>query len=145
MHIRQIEFGTKNYHELVKFRYFNLRKPLNIKWNSDDLKNENEQIHFALIKKNKIIGSCLLKYLDNKNARIRQMAISKEFQNNGYGKKLLRFVEQYAISHNVIRINIIARISAIGFYLNEGYEKDGKTFIDVTVKSIKMIKFLGNE
>lgn len=145
MLVRKIKFGSKDYYDLLEFRYINLRKPLNINWSSEDLKNENEQIHFALVKKNKIIGSCLLKQLGKKDARIRQMAISKEFQNNGYGKKLLRYAENYAFKQNIIKINIIARLSAVGFYIKEGYAKKGKVFIDVTVKSIKMIKFLENE
>lgn len=70
------------------------------------------------------------------------MAISTEFQNNGYGKKLLRYAENYAFKQNIIKINIKARMSAVGFYLKEGYKKEGKIFIDVTVKSVKMIKFL---
>jgi len=142
MLVKKIKFGSKDYYDLLEFRYINLRKPLNINWSSDDLKNENEQIHFALKKKNIIIGSCILKQLGKKECCIRQMAISTEFQNNGYGKKLLRYAENYAFKQNIIKINIKARMSAVGFYLKEGYKKEGKIFIDVTVKSVKMIKFL---
>lgn len=51
MLVKKIKFGSKDYYDLLEFRYINLRKPLNINWSSDDLKNENEQIHFALKKK----------------------------------------------------------------------------------------------
>lgn len=142
MLVKKIKFGSKDYYDLLEFRYINLRKPLNLNWSSDDLKNENEQIHFALKKKKIIIGSCILKQLGKKEGCIRQMAISTEFQNNGYGKKLLRYAENYAFKQNIIKINIKARMSAVGFYLKEGYKKEGKIFIDVTVKSVKMIKFL---
>ena len=61
----------------MNFRFQNLRKPLNLEWSKNDLMNEDQQIHFAVMDKNKIIGSFCLKKIDNKIIKLRQMAIQK--------------------------------------------------------------------
>lgn len=145
MKITEVTFGTKEYQSLLDFRYINLRKPLNLEWSSEDLDNEQNQIHCALFINNQIHGSCLIKLESNKVVRIRQMAISKEFQQKGYGKKLLIFAESLALKKKISKIIITARLSALEFYLKSGYKVIGKKFIDVTVESIKMIKIIKND
>ena len=142
MKITQVSFGTKEYQSLVDFRYINLRKPLGLQWSSEDLDDEQNQIHCVLFIDNQIHGSCLIKSENNKVVRIRQMAISKEFQNKGFGKKLLFFAESLAFEKKISKIIITARLSALQFYLKSGYKVIGKKFIDVTVESIKMVKII---
>jgi len=145
MKITEVNFGTKEYQSLLDFRYINLRKPLNLQWSSEDLDNEQNQIHCALFINNQIHGSCLIKSENNKIVRIRQMAISKEFQQKGYGKKLLVFAESLVFKKKFSKIIITARLSALEFYLKSGYKVIGEKFIDVTVESIKMFKIIKNE
>lgn len=145
MKITEVTFGTKEYQSLLDFRYINLRKPLNLEWSSEDLDNEQNQIHCALFINNQIHGSCLIKSEKTKVARIRQMAISKEFQQKGYGKKLLVFAESLVFKKKFSKIIITARLSALEFYLKSGYKVIGEKFIDVTVESIKMFKIIKNE
>ena len=145
MKITEVTFGTKEYQSLLDFRYINLRKPLNLQWSSEDLNNEQNQIHCALFINNQIHGSCLIKSENNKVVRIRQMAISKEFQQKGYGKKLLVFAESLAFKKKISKIIITARLSALDFYLKSGYKVIGEKFIDVTVESIKMVKIIKND
>jgi len=145
MKITEVNFGTKEYQSLLDFRYINLRKPLNLQWSSEDLDNEQNQIHCALFINNQIHGSCLIKSENNKIVRIRQMAISKEFQQKGYGKKLLVFAESLVFKKKFSKIIITARLSALEFYLKSGYKVIGEKFIDVTVESIKMIKIIKND
>ncbi|MEK9693701.1 MAG: GNAT family N-acetyltransferase [Rhodospirillaceae bacterium] len=140
--IKIIEFNSKSYNELLKFRFCKLRKPLGLLWSKQDLKNENNQIHFALIKDKKIIGSCVLKKINNKKARIRQMAIEDIYRNKGYGKKILNEAENYAKINGFKEIMLTARVSAKKFYLKNGYKEIGEVFIDVTVESIMMLKEL---
>lgn len=137
---KEVQFGSKEYLALLNFRYQNLRKPLGLEWSESDLENENKQYHFGVLFKNKIIGSCLLKKISGRQARIRQMAIKEEFQNLGLGKKLLNFVETYAKNKKYSNIIITARFSAVGFYKKQGFNAVGNKFIDVTVVSIMMKK-----
>ena len=124
----------------MNFRFQNLRKPLNLEWSKNDLMNEDQQIHFALKNINEIVGSFCLKKIDCSTIRLRQMAIEKKLQKQGYGSSILKFTEKFAIMNNYKKIIIIARLSAIDFYKKNFFKTSGNIFIDVTVKSIKMYK-----
>ena len=124
----------------MDFRFNNLRKPLNLEWSKEDLLNENKQIHFALKNQSEIIGSFCLKKINCSTIRLRQMAIEKKFQKQGYGSSILKFTEKFAIRNNYKKIIIIARLSAIDFYKKNFFKTSGNIFIDVTVESIKMYK-----
>ena len=124
----------------MDFRFNNLRKPLNLEWSKEDLLSENKQIHFALKNQSEIIGSFCLKKIDCTTIRLRQMAIEKKFQKQGYGSSILNFTEKFAIRNNYKKIIIIARLSAMDFYKKNFYKTSGNIFTDVTVSSINMYK-----
>jgi histone acetyltransferase (RNA polymerase elongator complex component) len=124
----------------LNFRFNNLRKPLNLEWSKEDLLNENKQIHFALKNQSEIVGSFCLKKINCSTIRLRQMAIEKKFQKQGYGSSILKFTEKFAIKNNYKKIIIIARLSALDFYKKNLFKTSGKIFTDVTVSSINMYK-----
>jgi len=124
----------------LNFRFNNLRKPLNLEWSKEDLLNENKQIHFALKNQSEIVGSFCLKRINCSTIRLRQMAIEKKFQKQGYGSSILKFTEKFAIKNNYKKIIIIARLSALDFYKKNLFKTSGKIFTDVTVSSINMYK-----
>ena len=124
----------------MNFRFNNLRKPLNLEWSKEDLLNENKQIHFALKNQSEIVGSFCLKKINCSTIRLRQMAIEKKFQKQGYGSSILEFTEKFAIKNNYKKIIIIARLSALDFYKKNLFKTSGKIFTDVTVSSINMYK-----
>ena len=124
----------------MNFRFNNLRKPLNLEWSKEDLLNENKQIHFALKNQSEIVGSFCLKKINCSTIRLRQMAIEKKFQKQGYGSSILKFTEKFAIKNNYKKIIIIARLSELDFYKKNLFKTSGKIFTDVTVSSINMYK-----
>ena len=124
----------------MNFRFNNLRKPLNLEWSKEDLLSENKQIHFALKNQSEIVGSFCLKKINCSTIRLRQMAIEKKFQKQGYGSSILKFTEKFAIKNNYKKIIIIARLSALDFYKKNLFKTSGKIFTDVTVSSINMYK-----
>ena len=126
----------------MKFRFNNLRKPLNLNWSKEDLLNENQQNHFALKNQSEIVGSFCLKKIDCSTIRLRQMAIEKKWQRQGYGSSILKFTEKFAIKNNYKKIIIIARLSALDFYKKNFFKTSGNIFTDVKVNSIKMYKEL---
>ena len=116
MQIEEINYYSEEYLKLLNFRFLNLRKPLNLEWSKEDLLNENQQNHFALKNQSNIIGSFCLKKIDCSTIRLRQMAIEKKYQKQGYGSSILKFTEKFAIKNNYKKIIIIARLSAMDFY-----------------------------
>ena len=142
MQIKEINYHSEEYQRLLNFRFNNLRKPLNLNWSEEDLLNENQQNHFALKNQSEIVGSFCLKKIDCSTIRLRQMAIEKKWQRQGYGSSILKFTEKFAIKNNYKKIIIIARLSALDFYKKNFFKTSGNIFIDVTVNSIKMYKEL---
>ena len=142
MQIKEINYHSEEYQRLLNFRFNNLRKPLNLNWSEEDLLNENQQNHFALKNQSEIVGSFCLKKIDCSTIRLRQMAIEKKWQRQGYGSSILKFTEEFAIKNNYKKIIIIARLSAINFYKKNFFKTSGNIFIDLTVNSIKMYKEL---
>jgi histone acetyltransferase (RNA polymerase elongator complex component) len=140
LQIKEINYHSEEYQRLLDFRFNNLRKPLNLEWSKEDLLNENKQIHFALKTQSEIIGSFCLKKINCSTIRLRQMAIEKKFQKQGYGSSILKFTEKFAIKNNYKKIIIIARLSALDFYKKNFFKTSGNIFTDVTVSSINMYK-----
>ena len=140
MQIKEINYHSEEYQRLLNFRFNNLRKPLNLEWSKEDLLNENKQIHFALKNQSEIVGSFCLKKINCSTIRLRQMAIEKKFQKQGYGSSILKFTEKFAIKNNYKKIIVIARLSALDFYKKNFFKTSGNIFTDVTVSSINMYK-----
>ena len=140
MQIKEINYHSEEYQRLLDFRFNNLRKPLNLEWSKEDLLNENKQIHFALKNQSEIIGSFCLKKINCSTIRLRQMAIEKKFQKQGYGSSILKFTEKFAIKNNYKKIIIIARLSALDFYKKNFFKTSGNIFTEVKVSSINMYK-----
>ena len=112
----------------TRFRYY-FYKFKSIAVFTEPLKNQSE-----------IIGSFCLKKIDCSIIRLRQMAIEKKFQKQGYGSSILKFTEKFAIRNNYKKIIIIARLSAMNFYKKNFFKTSGNIFTDVTVSSINMYK-----
>ena len=140
MQIKEINYHSEEYQRLLNFRFNNLRKPLNLNWSEEDLLNENQQNHFALKNQSEIVVSFCLKKIDCSTIRLRQMAIEKKWQRQGYGSSILKFTEKFAIKNNYKKIIIIARLSALDFYKKNFFKTSGNIFTDVTVSSINMYK-----
>ena len=79
MPIKQIDYGTKEYDQMVGLRYEILRKPLKLSFEKDELEKEKNDILIAAFEEDKILGCCLLK----KNRRQHRQASP-----NGCGKQL---------------------------------------------------------
>lgn len=55
---------------------------------------------------------------------IKYLVVAKEHRGKGYGKQLLRHVEDYARKNNMDKIAGVSNISAIGFYRKLGARQD---------------------
>lgn len=142
--IKEINYGSDLYKESLDFRFKILRQPLGLQWSKKDLEDEDKQFHIAAFCEEKIIGTLVLKPISNNRIKLRQMAVDNGLQGSGIGRQIVQFAEKLAYSKNFKEIEMIARISALGFYQKLGYVIEGEEFEEVTVKSINMIKNLLN-
>lgn len=142
---REIPYGSDLYEQSKIFREEILRRPLGLHLSADDIKGEESQFHFAAIKEPlDVVGTVLLKPLQNNNIKLRQMAVSPLVQGKSLGKRLVLLAEEFATKNGFRFIEMTARISAQGFYEKLGYRTAGDTFIDAIapVPSIIMQKHL---
>ncbi len=137
-----IEYNSPWHVQSLTLRYKILREPLGLKYAYDDLLKEVNQIHFAAIKENEVIGICLLQKVDAHQAKLRQFAVTEGCQKSGIGKALLLFAEAYAQQQHFFEIILHARQSAMGFYEKNGYTVMGDIFYEVGLPHYKMQKLI---
>lgn len=142
MPIKQIDYGTKEYDQMVKLRYEVLRKPLKLNFNTDELEKEKNDILIGAFEEDKILGCCFLTKQDDHCVRLRQMAVANNLQGKGIGASMMNYAENIAQDAGFKKIIMHARKTAIGFYEKLGYTVTGKEFTEVSIPHFVMEKKL---
>lgn len=142
MPVRQIDYGTKEYTQMLNLRQEILREPLNLNLMDEDLEKEKNDILIGAFDEDMMLGCCLLTHADNTTIQLRQMAVQNNLQNKGVGGTIMHFAENLARDRGYKKIMMHARISASGFYEKFGYHKSGNEFMEVSVPHYIMEKSL---
>jgi len=137
----EIEFGTPLYDASVQLRDIILRKPLNLTFTPEQLASEYDSFHFAYMDDEyQMLGCLVMKPVDPRTVRMRQVAVSASYQRKGVGTALVYFVERWAVERGFDRIILHARGLAIPFYDKLNYIKKDKPFYEVGIEHFKMEK-----
>ncbi len=116
----QTESDWDQYYQL---RWELLRKGWQQPVGSERDEHEVNAFHItAKTKDNFLVGVGRIHLINRSCAQIRYMAVKKEHQRQGIGKKLLITLETQACDWKVSSIILNARDSHIGFYLSHQYE-----------------------
>lgn len=142
MPIKQIDYGTVEYDQMLKLRYEILRKPLKLTFNNEDLEKERNDILIGAFEEDKMLGCCLLTQVDKDCIRLRQMAVQNNLQGKGIGASLMNFAENVARDAGYKKLLMHARKTAIGFYEKFGYSAIGNEFTEVSIPHFVMEKKL---
>jgi len=142
MPIKQIDFGTKEYHQMVKLRNEILRRPLHLSFEKDELDKEKNDILIGAFEDDSMLGCCLLTRIDKDAVRLRQMAVQNNLQGKGIGASMMNFAENIARDNGYKKMIMHARKTAIGFYEKLGYSVAGSEFIEVSIAHFIMEKTL---
>jgi len=142
MALKLIDYGTKEYQQMVNMRNEILRKPLGLNFSNDELENEKDEILIGAFEEEKMLGCCMLIKLNNKTVRLRQMAVMNNLRGKGIGRALMNFAENIARDLGYRTITMHARKTAIGFYEKLGYGVVGEEFYEVTIPHFEMQKEL---
>ncbi len=120
-----------------------LRDPLGLVLTEAQLEAERDQIHLALWHDSVVSGTLLLVRPNaDGTAKLRQMAIAAPLQGRGLGACLVRHAETILPGLGARRIELSARLPAVGFYERLGYRTEGEPFIEVTIWHRRMGKDL---
>jgi GNAT superfamily N-acetyltransferase len=142
MAVKLIDYGSKDYDQMIALRYALLRKPLGLNFNESELKKEAHDILIGCFDDDKMEGCCLLTETAPGIVRLRQMAVLSGLQGKGIGKVLLQFAENIARDRGYQKISMHARKTAIGFYEKSGYKIVGKEFQEISIPHYMMEKAL---
>jgi predicted GNAT family N-acyltransferase len=143
IYFRCVEHGGKDYAKTVELRDEVLRKPLGLIFSADDLKAENDSFHLSLWEKEQVVACLILKQIDKKTMKMRQVAVRFDRQNEGLGKKLVHYAEFFAKALGCEKIVLHARETAVKFYLKmNGYVLSEDSFEEVGIPHFKMEKTL---
>ncbi len=142
MNIKQITYKSPLFWKMVSLRFELLREPLSLKFSEEDLLQEVNELHFAAImdKEEDLIGTLLLRPINENSIKMRQVCVNANFQGKGVGTKLVKCAEKYAKKYEYKEIYCHSRESAIAFYEKLEYQKVGNIFNEVGIPHIKMFK-----
>jgi predicted GNAT family N-acyltransferase len=142
MGLKQIDFGTPEYRQMVKLREEILRKPLGMQLLPEELELEKGDILLGAFDDDRILACCVLTPLNNETVRLRQMAVQNNLQGKGIGASIMHFAETIARDKGYKSLMMHARDSAIGFYEKFGYHVKGGEFTEVNLPHHIMEKML---
>ena len=142
MALKQIDHGSKEYQQMVKLRMEILRKPLGLSFTKEELEKEKDDILIAAFDEDEILGCCILTRIDDRDIRLRQMAVQKNLQGKGIGESIISFAEIIACDKGYKILTMHARDTAIGFYEKFGFTVKGEQFEEVKTKHHIMEKRL---
>ena len=142
MALQLIDHGSKQYRQMVQLRNDILRKPLGLSLTEQELATETEEILIGAFEDEKILGCCMLVKQDEKNVKLRQMAVLNNLQGKGIGRALMMFAENIARDRGYKKIIMHARKTVSGFYERLGYKISSEEFKEVTIPHYVMEKNL---
>lgn len=144
MPIKLIDYGTKEYKQMIDLRYEILRKPLHLSFEKHELEKEKHDILIGAFEEEKMLGCCLLTRVDKNCVRLRQMAVQNNLQGKGIGAAMMNFAENVARDAGYKKVVMHARKTAIGFYEKFGYKVSGGEFIELSIPHCVMEKKLNH-
>lgn len=142
MPVKQIDYGTKEYAQMLNLRQEILRRPLNLNLMAENLETEKQDILIGAFDEDMMLGCCLLTHSANKTIQLRQMAVQNNLQGKGVGGIIMHFAENLARDRGYQKIMMHARSSAAGFYEKFGYHVVSDEFMEVSVPHFIMEKNL---
>ncbi len=142
MALKIIDFGSPEYHQMIRLRDDILRKPLGLSFDMQELNEERDNMFIGAFDEDRMLGCCMLVEEEPGIVRLRQMAVLNDLQGKGIGRALMNFAENLARDRGYRYITMHARKNAIGFYEKMGYKVTSSEFTEVTIPHYVMEKRL---
>lgn len=139
-HIEKINIKHELYSQVYDLREKVLRIPIGLSLKNEDLSSDNDDTIFIAIKDNHVIGCLMVKSVNDNEAKLRQMAVSEEAQQQGIGSLLIKEAENFIWINGYTTISLHARKNAEAFYLKLGYQSIEPEFEEVGIPHVLMVK-----
>ena len=116
MALKMIQYGSKEYEQMLALRHQMLRKPLGLVFSKEELAKEENNILIGCFDDDEIEGCCMLVETSKKEVRLRQMAVLAGLQGKGIGRVMMLFAENVARDRRYQKIIMHSRLSSIPFF-----------------------------
>ncbi len=140
IHYQIISQQSPYWPQVLDVRQRLLRMPLGLNLYDEDLQAEADQYTAVALIENQVAACLMVKILNEQLIKFRQMAVDTIYQKKGIGARILAYTEDYCRSKGYKQIELNARFSVTGFYIQSGYTQVGDLFEEVGISHIKMIK-----
>jgi GNAT superfamily N-acetyltransferase len=92
-----------------------------------EMEEDLNGVHFGAFTDNKLVAVVSL-FLKGGDFQFRKFAVDAGYQGKGIGNMLLAYINDFAQADGGTRIWCNARLSAIGFYLKNGFQQTSQFF-----------------
>jgi len=140
--MRFAEFDSTEYEEMILLRHNILRKPLGLNFTSEQLDAEKDSHHLGAYLGEELVGCLILKPIDKKTLKMRQVCVSEVEQKSGVGAAMCDHSEYFAVENGFTKIFCHARAVVSDFYKKIGYSVVGEPFEEVGLEHFRMEKDL---
>ncbi|KXF80744.1 GNAT family N-acetyltransferase [Enterovibrio coralii] len=139
--IQEIKRDSLLYHQAVSLRYALFFEALGLPKSIVHDEKEAKSFHYSVSKDDTLVAYGRLSETDVAQMQISQMVVSPEFQRQGHGESLLRYMIEQAKSTGVRKLHLAARLHAVPLYTKLGFETIGEPYNSVLtdVAHIKMV------
>lgn len=141
MPLKIIDFGSREYEQMLQLRNDILRKPLGFELSDEDKQIDHDSMLIAAFEDDVMLGCCML-VKDKDQMLLRQMAVKNDLQGKGIGRALMNFAETLARDTGHKELLMYARSHVKGFYERLGYKPVGDEFLKLTIPHVTMKKRL---
>ena len=119
-----------------------LDKPLGIPPGTDILPEEMQSLHLVALEGKRIVG-CVCFHPESKTSgRIFEMAVSEEYQGNGFTRQLLHNLEKMLVERGIHDVYLFAPADVENFYSLMGYQPQTESIVKMGTKQRRMKKSL---
>jgi GrpB-like predicted nucleotidyltransferase (UPF0157 family) len=113
-------YEWQEYHRIRKEQIFG---PLNINYDPSHPTITNPlHFHFILTHGMEIVATAHIEFLNECEAALRSLATDRAYQNQGFGTKMMYYIEKWLKHQNKKILKMHARLSAVEFYYKLGYQ-----------------------
>lgn len=132
-----IEHGSDLYYEAVKLRESILRSPFGLSFSEEEINAEKEHVQVVGMADGKVFTTAVL-LPESHELKMQRVVVDSALQGKGFGTKMMRFCEEYAMNNAFGAIYVHARDTAVSFYLKNNYIVEGDYFMEDTIPHLKM-------
>lgn len=140
--IQKINTKHPLYQAVYLLRDTVLRQPLGLSLYNEDTSADHQDDIFVALYDQQPIACLMLHHINPQTVKLRQMAVTADYQGKGIGRQLILAAESAIKKSLHQHILLHARMTALGFYEKLGYQSFGPEFEEVNIPHIGMQKFL---